>query len=204
MWPESGLRGVGSPAKSDFFALLLGRSPGSAAAVGATEGSGTAAGSEAAGAGEGHAIALTERADRAARADGTRDALAYDLARGDHDRAGRGAAAADADDHPGAVETPATSTTASRGTARLLGRLAAARRGRRLGGTIRSRAGQRLLVIADRAAGAAGLRDGGRWSDGDGQEEGQANRRDDGIAHEQKSKMKNRINGRSRRHRRNR
>src|SRR3954453_21142915 len=151
MWPESGLRGVGSPAKSDFFALLLGRSPGSAAAVGATEGSGTAAGSEAARAGKGHAIALTERADRAARADGTRDALAYDLARGDHDRAGRGAAAADADDHPGAVETPATaSTTASRGAARLLGGLAAARRGRRLGGTIRPRAGQRLLVIADR------------------------------------------------------
>ncbi|MCK1610432.1 hypothetical protein IVA77_18820 [Bradyrhizobium sp. 136] len=55
--------------------------------------------------------------------------------------------------------------------------------GGRLGGTIRPRAGQRFLVIADRAAGAAGLRNGGRWSADGGQEDGQGNRRDDG-AHE--------------------
>ena len=213
MWPESGLRGVRSAANSGVFAAIASpnsrfrRSRRSGARIRSRCGH-----REPARAGKGHAMALAERADRAARADGSANALADDLARADDDSAARAAAAANADDHPGAVETTAATSTATSasprrerssvaGLLRREGAAGSAERPEEVSWREPDSDFSSLPIEPPALPDCAKADDGG---EGDGQEEGKGNRRDDGIAHEQKSKMKNRISGRSRRHRRNR
>src|SRR6266702_8636876 len=113
-----------------------------------------------AGTDDGDAVVIADRACRAVGAHGSGHSLADDPPAGHDHRTRAGAATADRIDHPGAVEIAATTaaTAFSRRAPRFIGFGLASSRLRLDGLGCFTRAGQRLFVVADAAAGAAGLR----------------------------------------------
>src|SRR4030081_1524345 len=138
--------------------LLFRRRPCSAATVRLTEAAGAAAAGNVTGTGDDDAVEIAGGPDGTTGTNGSGDTLADDPAAGHDHGAPGGAAAADGVDHPGAVKVAAAASTAFRcGAARLRcfgPRLAAPCRAFNRSRCI-TRTGQRLLVVADAAAGAA-------------------------------------------------
>src|SRR6185437_4140636 len=142
--------------------LLFRRGPPSGAAIRLPKRAASGAAGEAADRDDGDAVAGRGAVHLAVGTDGASCGLTDDLAAGDDDRVAAGARTRDADGahDPRAIETvaAATATALARCAARFF-RFGPAAACGSLGRAWRlSRTGKRFLVIADAAAGAAGLR----------------------------------------------
>ena len=141
-----------------------------------------------AGTGDRDTVEIADASGGAVRTDRSADTLADDPAAGHDHRTGAGTAAADRIDDPRAIEIAATTSTSTTTTALArsatwflgLGPGLAAPCGplglNRPRGCARS--GQRFLVIADAAAGTAGLREADACSECDRDQKGQQTNRD--------------------------
>ena len=152
---------IGAYRNARATTLLFRRCPPSGAAVRLLERSASAAAGQAADRDNREAIAAGGAVHPAVGTDGASGGLTDNLAAGDDDRVAAGARTRDADGahNPRAIETVAAAATALARCAARFFRLGFAATCGSLGRARRlSRTGKRFLVIADAAAGAAGLR----------------------------------------------